>query len=57
MFRTGRIGSNRRNEGVWQPFDKYSRVENFPNGSEAAVELKTDGTRNIRARVVSGTKL
>jgi len=40
MFRTGRIGSNRRNEDVWQPFEKYSRVENFPNGSEPAVELK-----------------
>jgi hypothetical protein len=40
MFKTVQLGSDRCNEHVWQPVEEDSRVENFPNGSEATEELK-----------------
>ena len=46
MFRTGRIESERCNPRSWQPVEKYSRVENFPNGAEPVVELENRCTGN-----------
>src|ERR1700730_7007182 len=44
MFKTWRIGSQRCNCS-WQPVEKCSRVENFPNGAELATELENRHTR------------
>src|ERR1035437_11061781 len=41
LNRTYHVLTTRCNQHVWQPVEKYSRVENSPNGSEPTVELKT----------------